>query len=97
MKVSELSPRSLLLWVEWRSHAKRSAEADEIRRRQGRRQRIEDQKRGEFKTGDIPTAPLPRQKEVSGVFFSSRVLFCLFCLFCRLCCALPCPALPARR
>ena len=48
MKESELSPRSLMLWVEWRSRAKRSKEANEIRRRQGRRQRIEDQKRGKF-------------------------------------------------
>lgn len=50
MKESELSPRALLLWVEWRSLAKRTAELNEIRRRQGRRQRLADKKRGTCKT-----------------------------------------------
>ncbi|CAN0466657.1 unnamed protein product, partial [Ectocarpus sp. 12 AP-2014] len=44
VRVSELRPRALLLWVEWRSLTKREAELTEARRRQGRRQREEKEK-----------------------------------------------------
>ncbi|CAM9859806.1 unnamed protein product, partial [Scytosiphon promiscuus] len=44
VKESDLRPKALLQWVEWRSIAKRDAEVTEIQRRRGRRQRLKEKK-----------------------------------------------------
>lgn len=51
MKESDLRPKALLQWVEWRSLAKRDAELTEMQRRRGRRQRLKEKKRGKGPTG----------------------------------------------
>lgn len=62
-KESELSPRALRLWVESRSLAKRSAELEELRRRESLRQRRADKKRGELTTATRSDASFKKIEE----------------------------------